>query len=88
MPLKKCKDSKDSGYKWGDSGTCYTGKDAKQKAIKQGLAIEGPENFKNKINSSEIELDTTDINTVSNYMINNFGIGAAAAIICSLYKKG
>ena len=64
MPLKKCKDSKDSGYKWGDSGTCYTGKDAKQKAIKQGLAIEGPENFKNKINFHHQQLLHDECNQV------------------------
>ena len=28
------------GMKYGDSGKCYTGKDAKQKAAKQGRAIE------------------------------------------------
>lgn len=36
MPLKRCK----NGWKWGDSGTCYTGKDARRKALKQGQAIE------------------------------------------------
>lgn len=44
MPLKRCP----NGWKWGDKGKCYTGKDAKKKAIKQGIAIEGPEKFKSK----------------------------------------
>ena len=49
MPLKKCQKGGKSGYKWGDSGKCYTyttgnktsQKSAKKKAIKQGLAIGG-----------------------------------------------
>lgn len=45
MPLKKCSNDGESGYKWGDSGNCYTGPDAKKKAIRQGIAIEGPEKF-------------------------------------------
>lgn len=40
MPLKKCQSNGVDGYKWGDSGTCYTGKDARKKALKQGAAIE------------------------------------------------
>ena len=36
MPLKRC----GSGWKWGDSGKCFTGPDARQKALEQGRAIE------------------------------------------------
>lgn len=39
MPIKRC--GKD-GWQYGDSGQCYTGPDAKKKAIKQGIAIDGP----------------------------------------------
>ena len=39
MPVHKVKGTKD-GYQWGNSGKIYHGKDAKQKAIKQGYAIE------------------------------------------------
>lgn len=46
MPLKKCSQDGKSGWQWGDSGKCYVGKDAKRKAIKQGIAVEGPEKFK------------------------------------------
>jgi len=45
MPLKKCQNNNQDGWKWGENGHCYTGKDAKQKAIKNGVAIEGPEKF-------------------------------------------
>lgn len=40
MPIKKCQKDGKPGYKWGDSGECYVGDDAKQKAQKQGVAIE------------------------------------------------
>lgn len=40
MPIKKCSIEGKSGYKYGDSGKCYTGPDAKKKAFKQGLAVE------------------------------------------------
>lgn len=53
MPLKQCKVNNQPGYKWGDKGKCYTynpkneksRKEAKKKAIKQGVAIEKPEKF-------------------------------------------
>lgn len=35
MPIKKC----GSGYKYGNSGKCYTGKGARKKAVKQAQAI-------------------------------------------------
>lgn len=48
MPVKKCEKDGKPGYKWGDSGACYTytsgneqsRKNAKKKAHKQGAAIE------------------------------------------------
>jgi hypothetical protein len=39
VPILKCANGR--GWKYGNSGTCYTGKDAKAKAIRQGLAIGG-----------------------------------------------
>jgi len=39
MPIKKCQKDNKSGVKYGDSGTCYTGKNAKDKAIQQMKAI-------------------------------------------------
>jgi hypothetical protein len=39
MPCKPCKRKGKSGWKWGDSGYCYTGSGAKAKALKQGRAI-------------------------------------------------
>ena len=40
MPVKKCSSSGKSGYKYGNSGKCYTGSSAKSKASKQGRAIQ------------------------------------------------
>lgn len=37
MPLKRCSKDGESGWQYGD-GACYTGPDAKKKAVKQGLA--------------------------------------------------
>lgn len=39
MPVQKCTKNGESGYRFGKSGTCYTGPNAKQKAIEQGKAI-------------------------------------------------
>jgi hypothetical protein len=62
MPIKTCNEDGRPGYKWGDKGRCYTykagsesaKKSAKKKAIKQGVAIEGPENFKAKASKEEL----------------------------------
>ena len=40
MPVKQCQVNGVSGYKWCDSGKCYTGPDARAKAEAQGAAIE------------------------------------------------
>lgn len=43
MPVKKCVINGVPGFKWGNEGKCYTGRDAKSKAIRQGIAIGGGE---------------------------------------------
>jgi hypothetical protein len=60
MPLKKCSSDGKSGWKWGDQGHCYTGKDGKKKAIKQGVAIEGPEKFAQVANEEELNVIIND----------------------------
>jgi len=40
MPVKPCTSKGKKGKKYGDTGKCYTGKDAEEKAKKQGAAIE------------------------------------------------
>lgn len=44
MPLMRCQKNKVKGWKWGSSGTCYTGLTAKAKAKAQGRAIEASKN--------------------------------------------
>lgn len=39
MPVQPCVANSKKGYKWGNKGHCYTGKDAKEKAALQGKAI-------------------------------------------------
>src|ERR1041385_461551 len=54
MPLQRCgKDGK--GWQWGKHGKCYLGPDAKKKAIKQALAIEGPDKFKKEVGTLDSE---------------------------------
>lgn len=60
MPIMKCEHNGKSGFKYGESGHCYTGKDAKKKAIKQGLAIEGPEKFASKASQEDIDVIMSD----------------------------
>jgi hypothetical protein len=40
MPVMRCIKNGKKGWKYGSSGFCYTGKDAKSKAEKQGRAIQ------------------------------------------------
>lgn len=39
MPIKRCQSDKQKGYKYGDSGHCYTGAGALDKAMTQMKAI-------------------------------------------------
>lgn len=40
MLVQSCQKDKKPGWKWGKSGTCYTGPGAKAKARRQGAAIQ------------------------------------------------
>lgn len=48
MPIIKCKSKKKKGYKFGTSGKCYTGKNAKKKAKRQGRAIKASQSRRKK----------------------------------------
>jgi hypothetical protein len=39
MPIQSCSSEGKSGHRFGKSGKCYTGKNSKSKARKQGVAI-------------------------------------------------
>lgn len=67
MPVQECQDNKKQGYKWGDSGKCYTydpdnkksKNNAKRRAILQGVAI-GFEFQSQKVSFDYHETLTTD----------------------------
>ena len=68
MPVKACSEKGLNGWKWGDSGKCYTyptgnttasGK-AKQKAFLQGAAMTGGKMTEDK--TETIFIDTTEGN--------------------------
>jgi hypothetical protein len=87
MPLKKCVIDGKEGYKWGTEGKCYTGPDGKKKAIKQGVAIEGPEKFSQKAVEENIALSAEDIDAVASFMYeegySNTSIVATIATLSS-----
>jgi len=82
MPLKKCSESGKSGWKWGDKGKCYIGKDGKKKALKQGVAIEGPEKFQQMASSLEDPLTADELETIVSSMYDS---GASTPEIISSY---
>lgn len=45
MPVERCEINGKLGWKWGDKGKCYTGDGAKDKALRQGMAIELNESY-------------------------------------------
>ena len=82
MPLKRCSENKKSGWKWGDSGKCYTGPEGKKKAIRQGISIEGPERFKEKA-CNTLSLD--DSNDLTEAMLQEkFSMLCIASILYEL----
>ena len=92
MPLQKCSSESKSGYKWGSKGECYTGKNAKKQAIKQGIAIEGPEKFSQKAAEQHIILDTNDIKHIANWMCDegysNAAVVATVSTLSSYVASG
>ena len=70
MPLQKCVVDGKKGWQWGSEGKCYTGKDAKKQAVKQGIAIEGPEKFSEKAREAGVELSQKEIEVVADWMYN------------------
>ena len=47
MPIQTCTKDGKSGFKYGDSGTCYTGPNAKKRANRQGRATKAREDTSN-----------------------------------------
>lgn len=77
MPLKRCQSNGESGWKWGDEGKCYTGENAKEKAVDQAIAMgEGDRLSKSEAESIKKRLDeyveTDEGDTMSN-LLEKFG---------------
>ena len=93
MPLKKCSIDGKSGWKWGDQGHCYPGKEGKKKAIKQGIAIEGsPEKFAQVQKSEgeyvgECEQDIFEVLTEAGYDITMSSLLALEVAEANRLKK-
>ena len=91
MPLKKCSENEKNGWKWGDSGKCYTGRDSKKKAIKQGVVIEGPKRFQQMASCFEEPLSENDMESVVEALIDegyrNITIVATLALLRNLNDK-
>lgn len=62
MPLQRCKKDNANGWRWGSNGRCYVGPGAKKKAIKQGIAIEGPEKFAKMQKSGAADFNREEAN--------------------------
>ncbi len=40
MSLRSCSNNGRKGFKWGSNGACFTGRNARQRALEQGVASE------------------------------------------------
>jgi hypothetical protein len=88
MPLKKCSDDDKSGWKWGDSGKCYTGRDGKKKAIQQGISIEGPEKFQKMASAGDVGISEYDTPFVS-YALHDLGYPLATIVaVVATIRRG
>jgi len=87
MPLKNCTVDGKSGYQWGDDGKCYTGKDGKKKALRQGVAIEGPEKFAEYMRGRGEELSEAEIKFIAEFMYDSgYSLGSITATTLNLQK--
>ena len=57
MPLKECSVDGESGWRWGDAGTCYTGPQARQRALRQAAAIRASGYTGNERRPTQDDLD-------------------------------
>ena len=76
MPLVRCSKDGKSGWKWGkDNTSCFTGPNGKKQAIKQGVAIEGPEKFAAEASEEEVNEAIGNLDIV---FITRFALSEAA----------
>jgi len=85
MPLQKCKTNGKSGWKWGGQGTCYGGPEGKKKAIRQGVAIEGPEKFQRMAGVIEFTDDVIEV-VAESMKEEGYSLGAIV-VTCATLKS-
>lgn len=69
MPIKSCQSDGKPGFRWGNTTKCWTytpgdeasKKEAKRNCIRQAIRIEGPEKFKQIMQSEGSQADILDI---------------------------
>ena len=66
MPLKQCTQDGRSGWQWGDAGTCYTGPQARQRALRQAAAIRASGYTGNARRPTQADLDAPAVGTKAN----------------------
>tara|TARA_R110002020_G_scaffold105661_11_gene246322 strand:+ start:141 stop:1157 length:1017 start_codon:yes stop_codon:yes gene_type:complete len=90
MPLRECTVDGKTGWQWGEAGKCYTGRDSKKQAIKQGIAIEGPEKFSQIASKQDLALSKNEIEAIANWMdeegYNYSAIVATSALLFSYWS--
>ena len=87
MPLKSCNVDGKAGYQWGEQGKCYTGPGAKKKALRQGVAIEGPEKFAEYMRGKGEQLSVAEIKEIVEFMHSEgYSISAITATTLTLQK--
>lgn len=69
MPLMRCQKDGKKGWKWGKSGHCYTGENAKEKAKEQGRAIKARETSKGVDFMSKGEYTVSKSDETLNYTL-------------------
>jgi hypothetical protein len=85
MPLQNCTESGESGWRWGKSGKCYTGRDGKKKAIQQGISIEGPEKFQRMTSGGEVDISENDIPLISYAMHDDgYPLSSIVAVVATI----
>lgn len=89
MPLKRCSSDGKSGWRWGDEGKCFVGPDGKKKAIRQGIAIEGPEKFQQMSSAEKVNFSKKEICTIADFMYElGYGLKSIVAITATLSSEG
>lgn len=67
MPLKECTKNGQKGWSWGNAA-CQIGAGAKKRAIKMGIAIEGPDKFKEEVAKSGLAT-AAEVDEVAEVMV-------------------